>query len=449
MAAKKAASHMPRRIPGVLRVHRGLRVAIEGNSFAHLGGAGLELVDGSQESSVVGNRFDDISGGAISVGDVDDYYLSDALATGPARMTAGIDVSNNAVTHTGLDYHDTVAIWVGNSRRSTVAHNLVAHTSYTGISVGWGWGWTAPCDLQTAARPGEPCRRGSNYNGGNRILGNRIYDVMRTLVDGGPIYTLGQQSVEGGVTPTVAGNVVSAATSCFHMIYHDEGSSYWRTHGNIVYDTGCHWLGIWIPTAHDINAGGDGTNYSDNPQAASDDGTADIIYAPTRLPFGPWTPAAEAIATAAGLEPAYANLTPTTRTLNDSDAALRYSSDTSSPQWATLGFRGYGDLEDDVHYATANGAALWVGFVGTSIEVLGERHESQGQVEIRIDGVAQGMVDTSLPAGAPRQAHAVIFAAHGLAPGAHTLTLTKRSGGYATVDGVRFEAAVSEVTATP
>ena len=333
-------THAPVRIPGAVRVHRGQRIEISGNTFSHLGGAGIELADGSQDSSVLGNRIDDVSGGAISVGEVDDYYLNDGMATGAARMTSGINISNNSVTNTGLDYHDTVAIWVGNSRTSTVAHNLVAHTSYTGISVGWGWGWVAACDRQTAARPGEPCRRGTNYNGGNQILDNRIYDVMRTLIDGGPIYTLGEQSVLGGVTPTVAGNVVSAATSCFHMIYHDEGSSYWRTHDNIVYDTGCHWLGIWIPTAHNINAGGDSPNYSDNPQAASDDGTADTIVPPTALPFGAWTPAANNIAAAAGLDPAWASLTPTTRTLNDSDAALRYSSDASGPHWAALDFRG-------------------------------------------------------------------------------------------------------------
>ncbi len=444
-----ATTHAPVRIPGAVRVHRGQRIEISGNSFAHLGGAGLEIVDGSQDSSAVGNRFDDVSGGAISVGEVDDYYLDDSLATGPARMTSAIDIRNNSVTNTGLDYHDTVAIWVGNSRRSTVAHNLVAHTSYTGISVGWGWGWTAPCNLQSAARPGEPCRRGSSYNGGNQIIGNRIYDVMRTLIDGGPIYTLGQQSVLGGITPTVSGNVVSAATSCFHMIYHDEGSSYWRTHHNIVYDTGCHWLGIWIPTAHDINAGGDGPNYSDNPQAASDDGTADTILPPVALTFGAWQSAANDIAAVAGLEPAYAALTPSTRTLNDSDAALRYSSDAASPQWAALDFRGFGDFNDDVHYATANGAAMLVSFVGTGIDVLGEKHDSQGMVEVFLDGVSQGMVDTSLPGGSARQTQVAIFSKHGLAAGAHTVRVVKRGGTYATIDGVRFDQAVSEVTATP
>ncbi len=82
-------THLPTRIPGAVAIHRGQRIQFEQNSFAHLGGAGLELADGTHDSDVTGNAFDDISGGAISVGEVDDYYLTDALATGPDRMTSG------------------------------------------------------------------------------------------------------------------------------------------------------------------------------------------------------------------------------------------------------------------------------------------------------------------------------------------------------------------------
>jgi hypothetical protein len=444
-----AVTHLPTRIPGAVGVHRGQRIRFESDSFVHLGGAALDLADGTRDSSATGNRFDDLSGGALSVGEVDDYYLADALASGAERMTSGITVADNAVTHTGVDYHDTVAIWVGNSRTTTVAHNLVAHAAYTGISVGWGWGWTAACNFQMAARPGEPCRRGTNYNGGNQIVGNRVYDVMRTLVDGGPIYTLGTQATLGTVKPTVTGNVVSDATSCFHMIYHDEGSSYWQTNRNVVYNTGCQWLGIWEPTAHDINAGGGGANYTDNPQAASDYGTSDTIATPMLLGVGAWPQAATNVLGSAGLEAAYASLTPTTTILNDSDAALRYSSDAANPQWEALAFRGFGDFGDDVHYATANGAVASLAFSGTGVEVLAEKDASQGLVEVLVDGASQGTVDTSVPSGSPRQVQQVIFGAHSLAAGAHTISLVKRSGQYATIDAFRFDQPVSETTALP
>ncbi len=438
-------THTPTRVPGAVRVSRGLRIELADNAFLHMGGAALELADGTHDSNVVGNRFDDVSAGAVLVGEVDDYYLNDRMTTGPARMTSGITVKNNAITNTGIDYHDTVALWVGHARNSMIAHNVVAHTSYTGISLGWGWGWVAPCERQAQSNT-TTCRRGTNYNGGNQILANRIYDVMRTLVDGGPIYTLGEQAIIDGVAPTVAGNVVSNAVSCFHMIYHDEGSSYWHTSSNIVYATGCHWLGIWMPTAHDIRAGGEGANYTDNPQSFSDYGSNNTIANALLLPLGNWPQAARDIESQSGLEPAYRRLLAPTRTINDGDAALRYSSAGGNPHWGTVDFRPYGDVGDDVHYAQANGATVQLTFVGTGVEILGEKNADQGAVEIFLDGTSKGMVDTG---AATRLAQQVIFAVHGLPSGTHTIAMVKRGGQYATVDAFRLDAPVSPITGAP
>jgi hypothetical protein len=55
-------------------------------------------------------------------------------------------------------------------------------------------------------------------------------------------------------------------------------------------------------------------------------------------------------------------------------------------------------------------------------------------------------VDTS---AAARQTQQVIFGVHGLAAGAHKLTLVKRSGQYATVDAFRLDQPVSPITAAP
>src|SRR6185295_2010379 len=108
--------------------------------------------------------FDDVSGGAIFVGEVDDVYLNDSRPNVPARMTSGNNITNNAITRSGVDYHDTVAIWVGHARKTHVAHNLIAHVPYSGISVGWGWGWGANCGMQAAAGVGS-CRHGRTYAG--------------------------------------------------------------------------------------------------------------------------------------------------------------------------------------------------------------------------------------------------------------------------------------------
>jgi hypothetical protein len=306
----------------------------------------------------------------------------------------------------------------------TVSHNLVAHTSYSGISLGWGWGWASSCDLQM-----EPpystnsCRRGTTYSGGNQILANRVYDVMRDLVDGGPIYTLGGQVALDGVQPTVAGNVLSGAGACFQMIYHDEGSSYWQTHDNVVFDTGCRWLGVWLHTSHDDVISG---NYTDDPSAPLLAGSNLTYTPPAALTWPTWQPAAAAIRAAAGprhlVVPAL---------INDMDDGPSYSSTPGHRQWYNMGHRGYGDLGDDVHYAVENGAAVQLPFTGTGITVYGEKQSDQGLLEVLLDGRSLGTVDTSGPS---RRAAQPIFTSGRLRPGHHVIELVKRSGTYATID---------------
>lgn len=103
--------------------------------------------------------------------------------------------------------------------------------------------------------------------------------------------------------------------------------------------------------------------------------------------------------------------------------------------WGLSVGRGAGDLADDVHYTTGNGASASLTFHGTGIEVLGETYSDQGDVEIFMDATSQGVVDTTSPT---RQVQQVVFSAEGLTAGEHTVRLVKRSGTYATLDGFRI-----------
>ncbi|MFC5804116.1 right-handed parallel beta-helix repeat-containing protein [Streptomyces formicae] len=103
--------------------------------------------------------------------------------------------------------------------------------------------------------------------------------------------------------------------------------------------------------------------------------------------------------------------------------------------WGFSANRGAGDLADDVHYTTADGASATLTFHGTGIAVLGEKYSDQGDVEVFVDGVSQGLVDTT---SAERQVQAVVFSVSGLSAGEHTVQVVKRSGKYATLDGFRI-----------
>ncbi len=133
--------------------------------------------------------------------------------------------------------------------------------------------------------------------------------------------------------------------------------------------------------------------------------------------------------TAAEIVPA-SQLRPTpgvTRIVNNTSAVY-------GAGWNLSTNRGLGDYNNDVHYATANGASLTYAFTGTGIDYLSERYSDQGLVDIYLDDVFQQTVNTTNGARLTQQ---VIYSARGLTAGSHTLRAVKRSGTYMLAD--RFD----------
>ena len=83
-------------------------------------------------------------------------------------------IQNNYLSETGLEFYQTVGIMVGYGDSVVVEHNELSKMPYSGITVGWGW-----ADDDNAAR-------------NNLIRYNEIQDVLKTMSDGGGIYTLSQ-----------------------------------------------------------------------------------------------------------------------------------------------------------------------------------------------------------------------------------------------------------------
>jgi hypothetical protein len=408
-------NNAPIRIPAAVQVHRGSDITFSGDEVAHTGGTGIDLADGTQDSTITGNFIHDTSGGGVSVGEVDDYYVTDT-----GRMTTGDTVSQNWISDVGQDYSDAVGIWAGYTRGLDISHNDIGHTPYSGMSLGWGWGYASPCSMQSAQGL-RTCAHGTNYAGDNQILNNHVHDVMNILHDGGAIYTLGGQgSGDGSTTSVLAGNLVEVGNNTNNRLYQDEGSSYWNTYDNVSRIGGNNWIGMWTPTIHDINIH---DNYSDIT-ATLNHGTNITFNQATIVSGGAWPSAAQAIIAAAGPDAAYQ---PLAGRIDDDDTAISYTG-----KWTANGNRGVGDYEDAVHATGINGDSASLTFTGTGISVIGEKNTDQGQVEIFIDGTSKGLVDT---AATTRQAQAVIYSTSGLSAGSHTIKVVKRSGTWATLDG--------------
>ncbi|MFE9045718.1 hypothetical protein ACFYOG_33045 [Streptomyces sp. NPDC007818] len=420
--------HNPVRVPAAVQVHRGTNITFKGVTVKHVGGAGIDLADGTQYSSVTGSVIDDTSGGGISVGEVDDYYLTDTR-----RMTTGDTISQNWISRVGQDYSDTVGVWAGYTRGLTIDHNDIGHTPYSGVSIGWGWGWASSCDLQ-ASQGLANCSRGTIYAQGNRVLNNHIHDVMQVLHDGGPIYTNGGQG-DGSVRSEVAGNVIEVGNHSNFLLYHDEGSSYWNTHDNVVRFNGQWWTGMWTPTIHHIVGY---NNYSDLNGYDYNRGTNVSMDPAIRPVNGVWPTAAKEIIAAAGPSAAHR---PLAGRIDDDDTAIDYAG-----AWQAAGGRGKGEYLDNIHSTTENGGSASLTFTGTSVTVIGDRNSDQGEVEVFVDGASKGLIDTSRGASEGRQVQVPIYSSGTLPPGTHTIKVVKRSGTLMVLDGFQVNAVVNDTS---
>jgi hypothetical protein len=213
-------------IPANVSLTYAQNIQFTDDAFVHLGGAGLALGNGAQNCLVQGNVITDTSGSAIELGN-DDMRN----ATG-ADQTLGNTISDNHVFNTPVEYHAGIGIDVGYAASSSIVHNQIDHTPYSGISIGWG-GWP---DKQ-----GQPAL--TNYSHNNDVSYNLLVNIMQTLSDGGGIYTNGQttQSHSYATGETVKGNVLHDLNHSFWGLYSDNGSDWMTVTGNAVWNGGSPW----------------------------------------------------------------------------------------------------------------------------------------------------------------------------------------------------------------
>jgi len=119
---------------------------------------------------------------------------------------------------------------------------------------------------------------------------------------------------------------------------------------------------------------------------------------------------------------------PRTVTVNDTDPAVRYTG-----QWQASAKRGYNDFKDDVHYTNTPGDAAEFTFTGTGIQLLSEKFQDQGSIDVFIDGKPRGSVNLKQN-DFPRLAQIPVFNAQDLPSGSHTMRIVNTSGDYVALD---------------
>lgn len=279
--------------PGNVSVSYGQRMEFTGSVFDHLGAAGLDLGGGSQDSTVNGDIFTDISGNGVEVGGVDAPMSSSGNA-----VTRGVQVTNNHLYDLPREFHGGVAIVNGYSQHDTLAHNQIDHVAYSAISVGWG-GW--PDKIKQPATP--------NISHDNAVSDNLIFDYMNLLDDGGGIYTQGITGTSLADGEKVTGNVIHDQWGLGKSIYTDNGNTYETVQGNVLYATAYSNVGSTHVDYRDKLGNNDPTLIEGNywEQGDKDGNNKGVVTTGNHLLSTP-SAAPAAITANAGLQPAYRSL---------------------------------------------------------------------------------------------------------------------------------------------
>jgi len=252
-------------------------IAFEHNTFEHMGGTGLSLELGSQDNAIAGNTFEDLSGGAVYLGELDHHPRDDEA------IVSNNTIKNNYINQVGVEYFDQVGIWAGYTDGSLIEHNELSHLPYSGISVGWGWGWVDP------GGPGGYTKATPARN--NTIRHNLIHDYMKTLSDGGGIYTLGSQPGS-----EISNNYISHQKHPYASLYLDEGTKHFSVNDNVVSDAP-GWLLIWNESIRNNVVQ---NNYSDTA-AVMNRGINNILVNNVVVKDDAWPSKAESIMENAGV----------------------------------------------------------------------------------------------------------------------------------------------------
>jgi hypothetical protein len=290
--------------PSNLEFRAVTNMRFERNVFTHLGATAISFEFGTQNNALIGNKFEDVSGGAIRVGSV-----SDAGATGTAAVKNNM-IQNNYINKIGLEYHDNCAVFAGYTDTTIVDHNEITDIPYTGVSVGWGWTHTNYPNLRN-----------------NKVTNNLIYEFMKVLRDGGGVYMLSRQ--DGTV---INNNYIHHNRNEFGTIYLDQGCENITIANNVLAYNFSNYIFIQDsvpPNAYNNTVINTFVNngrlrvYSQNSVSGTTVVTGDN-----------WPPAARAIMNNAGLQSAYADIkgnTPTPPTPNPgSNIALNKPASSSS-----------------------------------------------------------------------------------------------------------------------
>ena len=215
--------------------------------FEHLGGSGLDFVEGCRGGITTRCLFTDIAMNGYVCGSFSPEGLETHLPYRPTdfrQVCTRQEVSDCLFHHVSTEDWGCVAIAAGYVSSINIHHNTIHDVSYTGISLGWGWNR----DLVSMRD--------------NRVHANLIYRYAQHMYDCAGIYTLGNQPgtvISENVVRDIATPSYVHDPNHWFYLYTDEGSSNITLRDN------------WTPAEKFLqNANGPGNTWQNNGPQVSD-----------------------------------------------------------------------------------------------------------------------------------------------------------------------------------
>jgi hypothetical protein len=412
--------------PANVLLHTTQSVSFTRDTFTHLGGAALGLEVGSSNDAIVDCTFADVSGSGIQLGGTDDPTPPDPRAT-----VSSVTVQGNYIHDLPVEYLGGVGIFEGYTANVSIQNNVIANTSYSGMSLGWG-GWA-----RTASNPSPPSLL--NASRSNIVAGNHVYNVLQSLSDGGPLYSNGNRGTAFSNGDTYTGNHFHDSNHSGHGVYDDIGSRFVTITNQVVYDVPSAWGGcaasgdmvfqggFWLPVPVLTSDFGCNPPPTTNVTAVSDTSLSspDPGVACEGIPA-----CASVISGAVSHGAAPEDRRGEVALVDDQDPSFTFT----GSSWVSDPARTFADIRSSLHYATANGDAFTFAFEGTGVDYIAELDSNRGDVSITVDGVAYPNVNCW---GQQFVANQACSRVRGLAPGGHLFRAVKLDGGFLSVDAMR------------
>ncbi|MBJ6360127.1 S-layer homology domain-containing protein [Paenibacillus sp. GCM10012307] len=216
------------KMPSGITLHAANHILFERNNFQFFGSGVIDIDKGSSDNIIRGSIFREIAGSGVQIGG---FQLEDAHPNDDRKIVKDNLVTNNFFNKIGTDFKGSVAIFAGYTDGTTITHNEIYDTSYSGISVGWGWGYFDENGRTDREAKDLPRFDKPTIAKRNIIKNNYIHKVMQQLHDGAAIYTLSM--MEGS---SIEGNLIHSVPGWPGGLYLDEGTGGFVVRNNIIYD---------------------------------------------------------------------------------------------------------------------------------------------------------------------------------------------------------------------